>query len=135
MTLFRTRYLFVSNNWLPLLEYFLIVSSDAIRCETTIGSIRRAKIVPGSRRAHQRREERRRAKRRWKNNRGDACCLDFLRSSGEDEAQLRREDGSEYAGQVAAEWQPTKFWEQVKSDSRFPGRVKKRILSSGTLVA
>lgn len=55
-------------------------------------------------------------------------------SVSRDKVQLPRKEGSEYAGQVAAEW-PTKFWERVKSGLCLSGRVKKRILSSGTLVA
>lgn len=55
-------------------------------------------------------------------------------SVSRDKVQLLRKEGSGYAGQVAAEW-PTKFCERVKSGLCLSGRVKKRILSTGTLVA
>lgn len=44
--------------------------------------------------------------------------------------QLRRKEGSKYAGQVGGEW-PTKFWKRVKSGSCLFTRMKKRILSRG----
>lgn len=58
------------------------------------------------------------------------------RGVGGSKVQLRRKEGSKYAGQVGGEW-PTKFWKRVKSGSCLFTRMKKRILSrgGGTLVA
>lgn len=61
------------------------------------------------------------------------------KGGGGDKVQLRRKEGSKYAGQVGGEW-PTKFWKRVKSGSCLFTRMKKRILSRGewgevTLVA
>lgn len=78
--------------------------------------------------------ERKRRKRRRKEKKRCQRLLPRFLSVSRDKVQLPRKEGSEYAGQVAAEW-PTKFWERVKSGLCLSGRVKKRILSSGTLVA
>lgn len=52
------------------------------------------------------------------------------RKGGGSKVQLRRKEGSKYAGQVGGEW-PTKFWKRVKSGSCLFTRMKKRILSRG----
>lgn len=64
--------------------------------------------------------------------RSGGCWLDFscpVRGGGS-KVQLRRKEGSKYAGQVGGEW-PTKFWKRVKSGSCLFTRMKKRILSRG----
>lgn len=52
------------------------------------------------------------------------------KGGGGSKVQLRRKEGSKYAGQVGGEW-PTKFWKRVKSGSCLFTRMKKRILSRG----
>lgn len=63
--------------------------------------------------------------------RSGGCWLDFsCPVRGGSKVQLRRKEGSKYAGQVGGEW-PTKFWKRVKSGSCLFTRMKKRILSRG----